>query len=84
VFTLPTLKWSFSLSGYCLPSKVWLWEKGMSPLLGVVMVLSLLLRAHSPRCLLSLPRNYKTFRDSWGKFIIKYSATSMSYYLLTE
>jgi hypothetical protein len=39
---------------------------------------------NSSECLLAFLGNHKTFRDSWGKLIIKYSAASVSYYLLTE
>lgn len=48
-----------------------------------MMVRSSLQNAHCPGCLLSLPRNYKTFRNPRGKCIIKYSATSAPHRLLT-
>lgn len=59
-------------------------EKECLLILGIKMMLNLLLRIHSLGCFLSLLRNYKTFRDPWGKLIIKYSATSVPYYLLTD
>lgn len=62
------------------------WEKRSPPTSDILKIWACSKRAQLwlLACLLAFPRNHKTFRDSWGKFIIKYSATSVSYYLLTE